>query len=184
MSRSKLSIWAILKHHFSTFTDEAGKPSYFDWFLMFVVPLFVSILLCSFSFKLSDEVVENIVTVGSILAGLLLNLLLLIYEHKTKLVEQKIKGDDPNFEAWAIRKKVIDEVHYNISYSILVSLFTVIFAVLSSLKLSYSFSIHNSIPAFDIVPWAIDLPMLFLSMHLILSVIMILKRVHNLMVSS
>ena len=180
---SKISVTDIVNNHFSTYKDESGRIVISDWVVMVLFPLGVAIAGSIFNLAISSSAYASIVTAGAIFTGLLLNLLVLVYDQKTKLLDKNIKGDSPEFAKYAIRKRVIEEVHYNISYSIVLSLLLVVWAVVATLDISKTFSLPYFNYCFEVVVWFVNLPLVFLSLHLILTILMILKRVHRLISS-
>lgn len=179
---TKVSVNKIIAQHFSTFRNENDKVSLVDWVLMVAIPMFFSIVVVTFGLSVATEFYSNIVTAGSIFTGLLLNLLVLVYDQKTKLLDLDVKGDDPRYVQFALRKRIINEVHYNISYCIVICLLSIVISVVAS-SLIENKAIELLAFGFDFSPWVIDLPLMFLGAHIILTVLMILKRVHQLISS-
>lgn len=180
---TKIGVIGIINEHFNTYRKENDELSFSDWLIMVVFPLAVSVSLCAFGVAISNSAYTNIVTAGAIFTGLLLNLLVLVYDQKTKLLDNQIKGGEEGFKNYAIRKRVIDEVHYNISYCIIICLLAVVVAVVASSGFSASLSIPLTGIVVDIKIWALNFPLLFACMHLVLTILMILKRVHKLISS-
>lgn len=179
---TKVGIGLILKQHFSTYKNERDERSYFDWLLMVVMPLFVAMGVTIFGGKISVGFYSNIVTAGAIFTGLLLNLLVLVYDQKTKIIELNIKGDDKRYIKYALRKRIIDEVHYNISYCILICLLSIVISTIASSMVDNKAVVIN-LNSVDFSSWIVDFPLVFLGVHLILTILMILKRVHKLISS-
>ena len=180
---SKISIFEIVKKHFTTYKNENGKNSISDWGVMLLLPITIGAALCAYGITLNGTAYTNIVTAGAIFTGLLLNLLILVYDQKTKLLSQNIKGDEPGYENFAIRKRVIDEVHYNISYCIIICLIAVVLAVIASSGFSYSFVVPKINITISTIDWFVNFPLIFLCVHLVLTILMILKRVYKLISS-
>jgi len=180
---SKISVIEIVKNHFSTYEDSGGHRSRLDWEVMVVVPFLAAVIFPLFNIGTTVSAYTNVVTVGAIFTGLLLNLLVLIYDQKTKLLAQNLKSGDEGYDFYETRKRVIDEVHYNISYSILLSLLSVVIATVASLDIKASFAIPGTVWTFRIEQWLFNFPLVFLLGHLVLTLLMILKRVYKLIAS-
>lgn len=180
---SKISVAEILKHHFVTYKDENGKNQYVDWLVLLGLPLGIAAVFVCLGVDLTGAY-ANIVTVGAIFAGLLLNLLILIYDQKAKLDSSPLKGDEPGYNQYSLRLKVICEVHANISYSIVVCLIAVMFAVIGSTGWRGIADIPKVDCKIEFAAFLVDFPLIVLSFHLVLTIFMVLKRVHRLMVVS
>jgi hypothetical protein len=179
---SKVSVWNIVVQHFNTFKNENDKRSNIDWLIMVGLPCVFSLSVVSGGLGVATDFYSNIVTAGSIFTGLLLNLLILVYDQKTTILEQKVKGDDPRYTKYALRKRIISEVHFNISYCILICLISIVISVTAS-SLVDGLAVKIVVSGFDLSPWVIDFPLMFLAMHIVLTLLMILKRVHQLISS-
>lgn len=177
---SKIGIKDIVLEHFSTFADEDGSRSISDWALLVFLPIFIGIGLAALSVNIADEAYTNIVTAGAIFTGLLLNLLVLIYDQKTRLSANPLKSGEEGYDEHAIRNRVISEVHFNVSYCIFVCLILVVFSVIGSAGVDHQVHIPKTSLCIDIGLWVVDLPIFVLSLHLVLTILMILKRVHKL----
>lgn len=179
---TKVNVNKIITQHFDTFRNESDKRSLLDWLLMVVIPMIFSLGVVFAGLSISTDFYSNIVTAGSIFTGLLLNLLVLVYDQKTKLLDLNIKGDEPGYVKFALRKRIINEVHYNISYCIVICLLSIVISVIAS-SLIVNNAIDLMVYGINIAPWIIDFPLVFLGVHIILTVLMILKRVHQLISS-
>lgn len=159
---TKINIKKIVIDHFKTLRDaNTNRIRISDYLLFLGVPLIVSVIIVfSFNILLSDNLINILITSLSIFVGLLLNLLVIIFDVVTKLKEKE-KHD-------TLKKNFLKEIYSNISFSILLSLVAIIFLVLSLTDNCYLKLISNVI---------CDMLLLFFSMTLL----MILRRVHILL---
>ncbi|MEZ4713139.1 MAG: hypothetical protein R3A44_38475 [Caldilineaceae bacterium] len=163
---TKLNIWSIISDHFQTLKKYKGKGySKSDILAFYGLPILVASLLI-FWFSVSDEVANALITSLSVFAGLLLNLLLLVFD---TLRKEEAKEDK-------VRQQVLKETYSNISYAILISLLCIILLV--------GFAIWDGgfsgtwVTVLKIVAsWIVY----FLTINFLLTLLMILKRVHILM---
>lgn len=163
---TKLDFTNILKDHLKTFRDHStGAVSFVDWGLFIVFPILVAIALTLTELKLNNELITAVITASSIFAGLLLNLLVLIY---TILIKDRDKTfESMNEKQRSNWKQLVCETFANVSFCILISIFLV------ALSLMYYLNSQLLIQAIR--------PLLFfLSTSLILHLFMVLKRVHKL----
>ena len=135
-----------------------------DYLLFAGIPLAFALLIGSADFKLGNDIINALITTASIFAGLLLNLLVLIYTIIIRI------QDNPNKSNSAIRKKVLEQTFSNISFCILVSILLVVFCLLEMLGNEYICMV---------IPYGI----FFLVPLMILTILMVLKRVHSLVAS-
>lgn len=179
---SKINIYDILSGHLSTLcNDKSDKISKLDIITFYLVPLSVAIIIAYNSVSLSKETIGLVVTIGSILTGLLLNLLILVYDQKKNLPE--VNQADAKWEKTQLRHTVIEQLYYNISYSTIIALFLVIVSVTHSLIGSLKFPFSSKYLSFVFVPTLhITSPLLFfLGINLLLTIIMIIKRIYLLL---
>lgn len=133
--------------------------------IFIVFPTALTVILCVYGIVLSDTLSNILATAFSIFAALLFNLLLLVYD----LLKKEETAATPN----TLRQDLLDEVSKNISFSILFSLAVIIFLIINSVKIK----IHwIEAAASGITFW--------LSTVFLLTLFMILKRIHNLLVTT
>lgn len=157
----KVDIRDILKDHFSTMVSYGtGKRSIGDYALFFVLPAILTGFVVWFSIVLSDTAVNVLITALSILAGLLFNVLVLIHTLAERFVAPTGKQDGQQF---------LREIYSNIAYAILISLLC-----LPPLVLLVIF--QNSI-----IRGIANATATYLVLHLGLTLVMILKRLHALL---
>ncbi len=153
---NKINIKNIIVNHLDSLRNHNSKKATFDdWFTFFLLPISVSCILIFFKVTLSSEAINIIITSLSILIGLLINVIVLIFD--------MIKRDNKNY----IKNELLRELLSNISFTILLSIFLI------GVTLS-SFLDNNLIKSISFFL------VYFLLTNFILTILMILKRIHNL----
>lgn len=155
---SKIDIRSIVVDHYRTLVSfKTGQHLFSDYFLFVGTPIIFSVIFYSYCLKIDSSSASVITTAVTILAGLLFNLLVLIHTVSNKNVSYTTKKD-----TYAI----FIEVYSNISYSIFVSLISLVPLIFLSIVTNNFFArIASSI-------------VIFLITHLLLTLLMILKRIH------
>lgn len=163
----KINVTRIVAAQIRTMRDNSTqKYSIPDLLLFYGLPLVLSIVAPFYRWKFNTDVLNALLTAFSIFAGLLLNLLILVYtfssqtEHPTALAKT--------------RAVVIRELHDNIAYSILVAIVIVVVAMISVAYLK----MHDTptAPAFT-SGWLTGI-IIFLTLNFVLALLMILKRIY------
>lgn len=168
---TKINIVKIVIDHVATLKDyNRAKYSYLDIILFFVFPLFISGILILFSVLLNKDLVGILINVFSIFAGLLFNLLVLIYDVISK-IDKPLNSSKTSNSIQAVKLKIdtLEQIFSNISFEILLSLFNVIFLAISTL-----FTIKEASYIFSFL-------IFYLVTLFTLSLLMVLKRVHKLL---
>lgn len=164
----KINPAKIIRDHVLTLKSyDTGKYSVGDFFVFILLPFGIAGYL-AYYFPKSDkntteifnkDVVDILVTSLSIFAALLFNLLLLVYD----LVKKANPG-----EAYAVLKtRFLKEIFANISYSIFISMLAVIILLISLLGTESR-----------ILQVTVVASVYFLVSNFILTLLMILRRVH------
>jgi hypothetical protein len=157
----KIDVRDIVRDHFRTLVEyRTGRPSRPDYMLFLVGPAIAATLLHVAGVRLSDAAITVFITAISILAGLLFNVLVLIHTVAERF-ESPVGEKDG--------RRLLHEVYSNIAYAILVCLISLI--PLGTLTLTRSY------PARDVA----DILSMFLTIHLFLTLLMVLKRLHALL---
>lgn len=161
----KFSIGQIVGHHYKTFYNfRTKKVSILDYAVQVGAPLIAAIainyILC---LKINSSLVNIIITSLSIFAGLLLNLLVLIYG-----ISQDHKDADSH------KKQLFSELNTNVSYGILVSVVLILLLIVLSIILD----ITGPATWLEIATGIIRTTVWFLLLQFIFTMLMILKRVY------
>lgn len=178
---SKLNITEIFKGHFATLKLAGGTTSKTDLFIFIVFPAFIAVMLSVYDLEINKDMISLLVNFGAIFTALLLSVLVLVYDQEVKNTCMKIKNEP----LVRIKKTLLHELYYNISFSIILSVFLVILSLLYQLidknKLHLSFySVEISLNFGD---YLIKPLMIFVTLTIFLNVIMIVKRMHILLTS-
>lgn len=135
-----------------------------DVLVLLILPAVMALVLANF-FDLTNDLVNGVVTAASIFAGLLLNLLVLVY---TVLSRQRA---NPSSKLESDKRKIfndiLNETFANISFCILISVVLVVACLLYYIK-------------GGVFPFGNRYLIYFLIFELIVTLLMILKRIHNL----
>ena len=122
---NRINIYDIVIGHFRTLRQTSNNKIGVVEFLVFIViPIALSIVIIFIPLN-SKDLISLLVNLGSIFSALLLSVLVLVFDQEQKLddrkeiAEEKGKAIDPLFD---VKKSVLEELYYNISYSILCSI--------------------------------------------------------------
>lgn len=180
---TKIDIRSIVREHFDSLRDfSTGRPSLGDYFIFFGIPLLVALFSAATKYDLSDEARSALVNASAIFLGLLLNLLVLMFDQQNKNSDRiKIATAEPKDDALAKKlelfRTVIDQTISNISFTTLLSIFALLLLIIHSLLLTKA---GNSLP---LVTPAISAAALGLWLCILLTSMMILKRVFSLLIN-
>jgi uncharacterized membrane protein YhaH (DUF805 family) len=151
----KIDIRDILKSHLKTIKNaNSGKPDRWDYFTFAFLPLLISSILVYLKVEIKSEITTVIITTLAIFVGLMLNVIVLIFDIVKRDSSQEIKNE------------VLKQLLSNISFEILLALFAIItilfsFSDIIQIKLFFSWLSFMSITLF------------------LLTLLMILKRLNN-----
>lgn len=163
---AKIDVSQIVKSHLGTLRDaDTGRLSFGDWLLFYLIPIFISIGLCWSQRVLDKDEANMLIQAYAILVGLLFNLLVLVLTEISK--EQESSPDVQKKIKNSLKLELLRETFSNISYCVLAGIANSLFIVLSLvdckwLHLACSFAAYAG------------------SANFILTLLMILKRVHRL----
>lgn len=209
---AKINIRGIVKKHirYATRNDDGSRLVVADILTFYGLPIVASLILGFLVQDVGKELPQAYITVCAIFAGLLLNLLVLVYDqskqaseevriadagrkelspHRSleELIEDAGAGTDhigPTYNVLAIRKMVLDQLVVNISYSIIVALVAIALCVVAIIGFDFK-------PAFEVRRFELSLNFdvfrvlislaTFLVVNLFLTMLMIVKRIYRLM---
>ena len=166
---SKIDVIPIVKRHLETLIDHGTeKRSKADISLFFGVPFIVSGVAAYYRVSLTADILTAVLASFSIFAGLLLNLLLLVYAR----AGEEVKAD---IFATTI-KNFVRQLSANIEYAVLVSVFVVIFSLVAMITLNKqsNVAIYSGL--------SISTVLIFLTTNFLLTLLMVLKRMHAMLV--
>jgi hypothetical protein len=166
---SKIDVIPLVARHLDSLRDHStGERSWSDVVLFFGIPLTISAVAFYFSWLITLESLNSVLGAFAIFAGLLFNLLLLIYTFST---------DEHPKSLARVRGELILELHDNIAYSVLVSIFIVLLALLGTALLKHNDGIVNP----GRVGRYLTAVITFLIANFFLTLLMILKRIHTML---
>lgn len=158
MIGTKINVSSIVRDHCGTLVhNHNGKPSLADYFLFFGAPIATAFALVFFKGVFGKTVGGILITSFSVFAALLFNLLLLVYD----LVKKPSSSD--------LQRRFLKQIYSNISYSILVAISLIVLLLLYFVALSFPYMKPRIAIAFLVYS---------LSANFILTILMVLKRVH------
>jgi hypothetical protein len=164
----KIDVTRIMKSHFSTMRDHSsGRYSAVDIVTFYGLPVLAGAGAAYFRWRFDSDVLNSLLAAFAIFAGLLLNLLLLVFTFS-------VREDEPSMVS-RTRGDLVKELHDNIAYSVLVSiaLVVVIMIEVASLKRpDLKPDVHAYTGAFGTAL------IVFLTVNFILTLLMILKRIY------
>lgn len=159
----RISPLAFVKAHFKTFTNNrTGKVAWGEIFLQFFIAIGIAYWHLT-KFTISTDAVGVVVSAASIVAGLMLNLMVLIYTLLVTKVDAK-KTTETNFINF---RKLCEETLANIAFSVFVCLILVLAAIL---KLGET-GVIADIGHFFVI---------FSSVFLVIALLVVLKRCYSL----
>ncbi len=161
----KINIWCIIKDHLSTLkNDNSDKPEFKDYILFLIIPYIIPlVLLCGFDLFLSDSLINILITILAIFVGLLLNVMVVIFD----IIKKNEK---------TVKLRLIKETYSNISFAILLSIITIIPLIVcylpntsNKLSIKITLMISNGLSYYFLVLFFITLLMIVRRIHVILT---------------
>lgn len=180
---NKINVYYLIKGHLKTFYDASTKKIYFNDILIFLIlPAIVAILFSFFGMNLSNDVISLLVNFGSIFTALLLSVLVLVYDQKSKITD-KIKQSNNSVDTiLKLKSDLLLELYYNISYSMISAILLIVLCLIY--LMIYNFTLI--IPYIDIeisINRLFFLPLIiFITINLLLTILMIIKRLNTLLI--
>lgn len=182
---SKVNIKEIVLGHFGTLRYPDGTWSWYDFITFCFVPVAIGVFSVVVGFSLNNDISSLLVNFGAIFTALLLSVLVLVYDQESKIDEKYQRDRElkrPEDELYSAKKKLLDQLYFNISFSILSSLFLV--ATCFAFSSVDSFVDHKSggpaiplfLSKFVLTPLAV-----IAAIKLLLTIVMIVKRLHSLL---
>jgi hypothetical protein len=166
---NKIDVLPIITRHLGTLRDHStGRRSAGDVFLFFGIPLIVSGAAVYYRIMLTPDALTAVLASFSIFAGLLLNLLLLVYTRA---------GEEPKPDIFAGNmRRFVRELSDTIEFAVLVSVFVVIgsLVAMATLKRQQNVEPHAGI--------LLTFILIFLTTNFLLTLLMVLKRIHAMLV--
>lgn len=182
---SKVNPKEIVLGHFATLKNVDGGWSWFDFITFCCIPVLFGAFSVAAGFVLNKDITSLLVNFGAIFTALLLSVLVLVYDQESKLDERHQRDAElqrPADNLYPAKKRLLDELYLNISYSILSSL--VLIAICFAFSVADSFvdpeassaSISLVFSKLVFTPTAV-----VVAVNLLLTIVMIVKRLHSLL---
>ena len=171
---AKINVLQIFRDHIFTLTCSKRKGRlegvlWQDIALFYAVPLVIGILLAFFGVKLSESIINIGLVALTIFVPLLINVIFLIHTVLDKYRDRKTETTEAKRRQEVVIT-ILQDIFCNISYSILMSLITILAlagCMITVLSGAFLYGI-----------------VYFLAIHLLLTGLMILKRLHVLLAVS
>jgi len=187
---TKINVIDILKGHIRTLKDAGSiRLSFSDLFTFFVFPLLLSLASVYLGFVLTSELTSLLVNFGAIFTALLLSVLVLVYDQGMKLEDKKAECTESEAAIPPIletKKNLLEQLYYNICYAIVLSVILVVSCVIESIVRGKTIPVVFSdlTISIDMASWVFMPLVVFVALHLILTILMIIKRMHILLTSN
>lgn len=164
----KINVGDIFKDHFNTLRNDRTKElSIGDIALFFVLPLVVGVIAVFIHGSLGNTEVTVLVTAFSIFTALLFNLLVMIFD----LISRS--EDSGSVTISVLKRELLRQTYNNIAFCILVAIAAIALLLLYLLDSKLSFTVEQ-------LAHFISFFVYYLTALFLLTLLMILKRVHSL----
>lgn len=178
---SKLNIIEILAGHCRTLSGVNRRPLLSDKLCFFGAPTLIAAIGICFRLSLNESQISLLVNFGAIFTALLLSVLVLVYDQENKSrsikssLENSGKAVPPGYD---VRIELLRELYLNLSYSILIALLLIAICFLGSLigDIQIYKPLKLTLSTVSFTPIA-----LFLVTNLMLTIVMVVKRLHILL---
>jgi magnesium-transporting ATPase (P-type) len=191
---AKINVWSIVRGHLGTMRHHAeDRVSIVDITVFFVCPGFMAVVVYLACIPFTDGLVSALVNASAILLGLLLNLLVLMFDQKSKAADILEKLNTPQaplepneapdplklkrrIDHLTLRSAVITESVANISFSVLLCIASLVSLLAFSMRGSRLpvERLESLAYGFNVFIWA----------TVSLTILMVIKRVFALFTSS
>jgi hypothetical protein len=166
---NKINVFRIIKCHFETLRDHStGKLSWADVAFFFLLPLAAALIGWHYGWGLYVDALNALIGAFTIFAGLLLNLLILIYTFSAATSHSNVLA--------RTKTRFVKELHDNIAFSVLVSISIVIATLVGVAQLKMK-DPQNPVHTGPILTFIL----IYLTANFVLTLLMILKRIHILL---
>jgi hypothetical protein len=174
----KINVGSIISGHLKTLCDPKDVISKYDVFTFFGLALIFAIVGIYCSVTLNKELISLLVNFGAIFTALLLSVLVLVYDQEVKIDEGQ------KTQITSLKKKLLNQLYYNISYAIILSIFlvstcfliTIVGENTQSIFVIKDYSIVIKYNQYFLTPTTI-----FMTTNLVLTIVMIVKRMNILL---
>lgn len=179
---SKINISIIISGHLLTLKNVGDtKVSKTDYFTFFAIPIIFSVVFYISGFKLTTEITSLLVNFGAIFTALLLSVLVLVYDQGEKLKDKN--QEEVTTAILGAKEILLEQLCFNICYSIVVSV-ALVFLCLIETVITGSMTPTSWSGIFSSLDLSVILftPLIvFLTLNLMLTILMVVKRMHTLL---
>jgi hypothetical protein len=159
---AKWSVRLLIQDQLETFVSErTHRPWIPDYFAFFVVPIGAGFAAYLIHFRLGDP--DGLLTGTAILTGLLFALVIHVFTLGLRIT------DDPRIGDESRTSRLVDQLQANVMYSVLVGIVTTVTLAIAT---------STTVPTHRIGKW-MSAVLVALLVHLILTLLMILKRMRS-----
>ena len=163
---SKINVFGIVRDHFDTLRDSRGDWHWPDFLLFVGLPISLSIIGVWLHWSLYVDALNAMLAAFSIFAGLLLNLLILVYTFSPS------QGPFTTGVA-KVRGLFIRHLHSNLAFAVLVSVVIVVLALVSVSTMR----MHDTTASAHTGP-IMTFVLILLTSNFVLTLLMVLKRIN------
>ncbi|MGY4043343.1 hypothetical protein [Aeromonas hydrophila] len=190
---SKINIIGIVTKHYASLFERGNFLSHLvDCATFIFIPLSLSVLGFMLDVSLTDNAISLAVNFGAIFTALLLSVLVLVYEQESKLRDKEtafLKEQNDNAEGGMVDYSFVDphfknklslmkSLYLNISYCIIISILLVAFSatslIIQSIKVKGDLIVVVNSMIFNPL-------IIFLLSHIIVNILMVVKRMYVLL---
>jgi hypothetical protein len=173
----KINVLFLVKEHFLTLKhDGTGNISFTDLFSFVALPIFLSGATIFFEVKLSADFTDAVINFGAIFSALLMSVLVLVYDQDAKLNDVIQKAENNSKANLGLKKELLKQLYHNICFAIVASLSIVVLSLVQVLAESYKWIFVST--------WIITPFIIFFLCSMILTTLMVVKRMHALLESN
>lgn len=188
---AKVNIWCILCEHFDSFkVNGTNKYDKKDLTTFIFLPVFFAVLSVMAGLLFTNELISLLVNFGAITTALLLSVLVLVYDQRSKLeekIEQEKKKENCDEDELTMsdpllgqRKLLLSQLFSNICYATVISVTLVVSCFLEQISRPLN-SGSKGITSNYLHDYIFSPLTVFLIIHVILTLMMIIKRMHVLL---
>mgnify|MGYP001792486391 FL=1 len=207
---TRLNVRVILADHLKTLrSHRTGKIRASEFFLFFVLPMFIALVaVYPLQVLLTENLVNLLITVFSIFAGLLFNLLILVFEiadkesdkakslilnrssYEAKNSQDLLDTTQETLKDSRLVREILYETYINISFCKLISIFGIMTLLLHIVSTSSVLKLLNNpqsnlVVAFKSIDLTFKVLISFVSYYtfyvFLLTLLMVLKRIYKLL---
>lgn len=164
---NKINIVDIVRDHFATLKDErTRKLSLLDLFIFFGLGVIAAVISYAKCLLLEENTISVMITALSIFAGLLINVLILIY---TVSQRPQASGDQIETQRAELERRFLREIFANLSFAILMAVLCVILLVAVIFFTGNVAAVLSALVAMLIVDFLLTLLMSLKRIHILLT---------------